>query len=247
MSNPLIAKLEHGVDLTDADRAVLNDLVRQIRTVGARQTIISEGERPEFVYLVLDGFACRYKTLKDGSRQNMAYLVPGDFCDLHIAILDAMDHTIATLSPCTVVDIPRHAILDITDRYPRIARALWWCTLVDEGTLREWLLNIAQREADQRLAHLFCELLVRLQAVGLADANSYALPITQDELADTLGITSVHTNRTLQTLREADLITLRSKRLTIHDVARLRDYCDFDPRYLHLTMRKNGADDRQRL
>lgn len=247
MHNPLIAKLEHGVDLTDADRGLLNDLIRQTRTVGARQAIIHEGERPDFVYLVLDGFACRYKTLVGGARQNMAYLVPGDFCDLHVAILGAMDHTIATLSPCTIVDIPRHAILDLTDQHPRIARALWWCTLVDEGTLREWLLNIGQREAAQRLAHLFCELLVRLQAVGLADANSYALPITQEELGDTLGVTSVHVNRTIQALRDDGFITLRSKRLTIPDVARLYAYCEFNPNYLHLTKRENGTVNGHRL
>lgn len=245
--NPFIAKLERGAELTDTDRAVLANITHVTRHVGTRQDLIREGERPDDVHLVLDGFACRYKMLADGSRQNVAYLVPGDLCDLHVAILDRMDHAIATLSPCTIVAIPRGTILELTEHHPRIARALWWCTLVDEGTLREWLVNLGQREASQRMAHLFCELLLRLQAVGLADANSYGLPLTQDEIGDTLGITPVHANRTLQDLRKAELLAFRSKRVTIPDPARLMAYCDFDPSYLHLTNRLNSAESEHRL
>lgn len=241
MTNPLIAKLEYGADLTDADRATLANLTRQTRYVGARQDLIQHGERPEVVYLILEGFACRYKILHSGSRQNMAYLVPGDFCDLHIAILDQMDHGIATLSSCTVVEIPRATILDLTDNHPRITRALWWCTLVDEGTLREWLVNLGQRQADQRMAHLFCELRLRLRAVGLADADSFEMPITQVEIGETLGLSVVHVNRTLQALREANLVVFRGRRVTIPNAGRLEAYCEFEPSYLHLEPRSRSA------
>lgn len=188
--------------------------------------------------LVLSGFACRYKILRDGKRQIVALLLPGDFCDLHVAILGAMDHGIATFSPCTIADLSRAKVLDLTEQYPRIGRALWGATLVDEAVLREWLVNIGRREGVQRMAHLFCELLMRFQAVGLADGDSYPFPLTQTDLADVLGLTSVHVNRMLQVLRQAGLIVLQKQRLAIPDVDRLKAFCDFNPDYLHLVKRQ---------
>lgn len=168
----------------------------------------------------------------------MAFLVPGDFCDLHVAILGAMDHGIATLSGCTVVDIPVLTVEDLTSNHARINRALWWATLVDEGILREWLVNMGRREAPQRLAHLFCELLVRLQTVNLAKDDSYDLPLTQSELGDTLGLSSVHVNRSLQGLRSQGLLTFERGRLSILDVPRLALFAGFDRSYLHLDQRQ---------
>lgn len=239
MNNPLIAKLQYGAELSPQEIAVLAGITNQTRLIEAHQDIIQEGERPEAVILITQGLACRYKVLANGARQNMALLVPGDFCDLHVAILDVMDHSIATVSACTVVEIPRHVILDLTTRYPQIARALLWCTLVDEGTLREWILNLGQRGADKRMAHLFCELLIRLQVVGLATDTSFELPLNQLEIGETLGISAVHTNRTLQALRDDGLVEFSRRRITVPDVARLHAYCEFDPNYLHLTKRKS--------
>ena len=241
MSNPLVLKLEHGAELTEADKRALEQAIIGIRRVGPRDDLIREGDRPNNVHVVLDGFACRYKLLPDGGRQIMAYLVPGDICDLHIAILGQMDHSIATLSPATVGELPRETIEELTSRYPRINRALWWATLVDEGTLREWMTNIGRRPADKRMAHLFCELLVRLQSVGLATENSFEFPVTQSELGDTMGLSAVHVNRTLQDLRAKGLITLDGKHLTIEDVEGLKAFAEFDPNYLHLEKRQaNG-------
>ena len=237
MSNPLIRKLEYGADLTEADRERLTGIGRT-RQIGARHTIIKQGDRPDDVRLVLSGFACRYKVMRNGRHQILALMVPGDFCDLHVAILDTMDHSIITLSPCTIADLPRATILDLTEQYPRIARALWWATLVDQAILREWLVNMGQREADQQIAHLFCELLVRLQVAGIADANGYPFPLTQEDLAEVLGLTSVHVNRTLQGMREAGLIVLQRRRLDIPDVEKLKAFCNFEPDYLHLARRR---------
>jgi CRP-like cAMP-binding protein len=240
MSNPLIRKLEHGAHLTDGDRTVLQDLTSRTRRVARHSDISPEGQRPENVHLVMEGFACRYKTLRDGRRQIVAFLVPGDFCDLHVAILGEMDHSIGTGWGCTLVDIPRPTIEDLTAHHPRITRALWWATLVDEATLREWLVNMGQRKADRQTAHLVCELLVRLQMVGLVTEDSFEFPITQEDLADTLGVTSVHVNRVLQDLRAQGLLEWRSKRLRIPDVERLMAFAEFDPKYLHLKRRQNG-------
>lgn len=233
---PLISKLRHGADLKEADCDRLARLAG-IRRIGARQQIVLQGDRPENVYVVLDGFACRYKVLRQGKSQIMALLVPGDFTDLHGAVLGTMDHGIMAVSACTVAELPRTAILELVENHPRICHAFHWATLVDGAILREWLVNMALREAPQQIAHLFCELLVRLRAAGVGDANSYPFPLTQQELAEVLGLTSVHVNRTLQYLRDDGLIVLRRRRLIIPDVDRLKAYCDFNPDYLHLSRR----------
>ena len=236
--NRLTRKLEAFGPLPDADRLLLDEVIRPAQAVGLRMDLIREGETPHHVNLILEGFACRYKILPTGRRQIMAYLVPGDFCDLHVFILKAMDHTIATLSPCTMVKISRSRILELLER-PAIARAFWWAALVDEATLREWLVNIGARKAEERVAHLLCELLLRLETVGLTTGTQYALPLTQAELADTVGLTGVHVNRILQRLRRDGLITLKSKRLVILDEERLKAFGGFNPNYLHLA-EQNG-------
>ena len=241
MANPLVLKLEHGAALTDADRARLEAATAQRREIGARTDIIREEEDPAWVNVVLEGYACRYKMLPNGKRSIVAYFLPGDFCDLHVAILGAMDHSIASLTPCTIVQIPPETIEELTTRHPRIARAMWWATLVDESILREWLASTGHRPADKQLAHLFCELRVRLDTVGRADGDSFQLFVTQDELGDTLGITPVHVNRVLQQLRELGLIELHGRSLTIPDVPLLERFAEFKPNYLHLKEPKNAT------
>ncbi|MGI3903934.1 MAG: Crp/Fnr family transcriptional regulator [Janthinobacterium lividum] len=241
MSNLLIRKLELFGSLPEEDRRMLKEVTAHPRSVAGRQDVIREGESPAEVQVVLSGMACRYKVLPDGKRAIFAYLVPGDFCDLNIFILKAMDHCIATLSPCTISTIPRKRVLELCER-PAITRALWWATLVDEATLREWLVNIGQRNAETRIGHLFCELNMRLQSIGLADDGEFALPLTQTELADTMGLSTVHVNRSLQSLRSRGLITFKSGRLVIPDINRLASACQFNPNYLHIGTGK--SDDR---
>ncbi|GJD51268.1 hypothetical protein OPKNFCMD_4021 [Methylobacterium crusticola] len=234
MQDALIRKLESFETLSDHDRAALTALALRVRKVGARVDLKREGDAPDNVHLVLDGYACRYKVLPDGQRQIMAYLVPGDFCDLNVFILDQMDHSIATISACQIVDIPSAAIEAITTEHPRVTRALWWCALVDEAVLREWLVNLGGRPANHRIAHLICELLLRLEAVGRVTRNSFEFPFTQSDIADTMGLSAVHVNRTLRELRTLGLITLKQRVMTILDVERLKAYCDYNPNYLHL-------------
>ena len=218
---------------------MLNSLLQNRRTVPARTDLIQEGDKPSDVHLILDGFACRYKVLPDGGRHIMAYLIPGDFCDLHVFVLREMDHSLGTLSKCTVVDIPRARILESLNR-PAIARAMWVAALVDEATLREWLVNIGGREATERVGHLLCELLFRLRAVGLVVGYSYDLPVTQRELADTMGLSDVHMNRVLQRLRSEGLITLKEGALSILDIDKLTAFSSFNPNYLHLQQLLNS-------
>lgn len=233
MANAFIRKLEQFVTFGPEDRQLLDSVTSHTRLVAARTDLIREGEQPDDVRLILVGFACRYKILEDGTRQIIAYLVPGDFCDLHVFILNEMDHCIGTLSPCVVADIPRELVLRLTER-PAIARALWWVTLVDEAVLRERVVDLGRRSAETRVAHLLCELLLRLRVVGLADDNAYELPITQAELADTVGLSGVHVNRVLQALRGQGLITFDGKSVTIPDPVGLTKFSGFNPNYLHL-------------
>lgn len=236
VDNPLIRKLRVFAELPEDDCRLLNGLILNQRVVPAGTDLIHEGDKPSDVYLILEGFACRYKTLPTGQRHIMAYLIPGDFCDLHVFVLREMDHSLAALSDCVVVDIPRPRILEMLER-PAIARAMWVAALVDEATLREWLVNLGGREATERVAHLLCELLHRLRVVGLANGGSYDLPLTQRELADTMGMSDVHMNRVLQRLRQEGLITFKGGALSIADAEKLAAFSGFDPNYLHLQQR----------
>jgi CRP-like cAMP-binding protein len=233
-NDPLLAKLNRFVALDDKDRAALSRLSRNAKRLPRGSNLICEGDKPASVFLLLEGWAFRYKCLADGHRQIMAYLLPGDLCDVRIFLFEEMDHSIGLLSDALVAKIPAAEMLDVLDHFPRIERAMMWATLVDEATLREWLLNVGQRNALQRIAHLFCELCVRLGIVGLVEnTKTYALPLTQTELADTTGMTTVHVNRSLQRLRKDGLIVTRSGKLTILDFDRLADVAGFSRTYLH--------------
>ncbi|TXM98889.1 Crp/Fnr family transcriptional regulator [Methylobacterium sp. WL64] len=233
-NNPLIRKLEGFTALSDADRITLARISAEPRQVVPGTDLVREGDAPDGVFLVMKGMAFRHKLRATGTRQIMAYLVPGDLCDLDVALLSEMDHTITAVSACEVVRLTPEMVADLLANHPQIARGLRKAQLVDEATLREWLVNIGRRSAAERLAHLFCELLLRMRAVGLASGDSYELPVTQIDLADTTGQTPVHVNRTLQELREQGLIELRSRRLKILDLPRLRALAEFRPNYLHL-------------
>ncbi|GGD28766.1 Crp/Fnr family transcriptional regulator [Aureimonas glaciei] len=234
MANPFIRKLDGFEKIHDEDRDWLISMTRNVVEVEANRDLIREGDNPEIVHLVLEGLAVRYKSTLEGRRHIFAYMIPGDFCDLHVALLRRMDHSIATVTPCRVVKLPPAVIIEMTERRPSLARALWMCSLVDEATLREWLVNIGQRSASQRIAHLFCELHVRMKAVGLTTDGGFELPLTQEEIADTMGLSNVHVNRSLKELRYANLVTLKNEMIAIPNVDVLKRYSSFDPSYLHI-------------
>jgi CRP-like cAMP-binding protein len=232
----LASKLGTVARLGDEDLAALHDLTRDSREVPARRNLIREGDRPDHVHLVVEGWAARYKLLPDGGRQILAFLLPGDLCDLHVTVLGQMDHSIATLTRARIAFIPTAAMERLAER-PRLTRALWWSALVDEAVLRAWLTSIGRRDALERIGHLFCELFRRLCNVGLATGNGIELPLTQEEIGDALGLTPVHVNRVLQQMRADGLIVLKRGSLEIPDVARLEKVSGFDPSYLHIERR----------
>ena len=234
---PLIAKLTTVGAIQEADVEKLMALCDDERVVQAKQDILTEGERPDHVHVILEGWAARYKTLADGSRQIVAFLIPGDFCDLHIAILGHMDHGIVALTRCRVAYIPSADLDVLTSHHNGLTKALWWSTLVDEGVLREWILNVGRRGAFERIGHLLCEMHARMEMVGLVEGNRLALPLTQEQLPDATGLTAVHVNRTLQRLRRKNLIEIGSGMLEILDVAALRAASGFNGHYLHIRRR----------
>jgi CRP-like cAMP-binding protein len=230
----MIHKLESIFVLTDDERQALETLPMQVVAIKENQDLVRAGDRPSRSCLVLSGFACTYKMTVQGKRQIVSFNLPGDIPDLQSLHLRALDNGISTISPCRVGFIRHEALRDICDRYPRIASAFWRETLIDASIFREWVLNVGQREAYTRMAHVLCELLTRLRAVGLTQDHSCNLPITQSEFADALGVTTVHVNRVLQQMRADGLIELKGDRLNIPDWEKLKQVGEFDPTYLHL-------------
>jgi CRP-like cAMP-binding protein len=232
--NPLILKLDSIFSLTDDERQAIENLPMQLVLIKEGQDIVREGDRPSRSCLLLSGFACVYKVTGDGKRQIAGFSIPGDIPDLQSLHLEVLDNSIGTLTPCQVGFITHDALRDICERYPRITAAFWRETLIDAAIFREWVMNVGRREAYSRMAHVFCELLVRLRAVGLAKDHACDLPITQAEFADALGVSTVHINRVLQEMRANGLIELSGDRLNVPDWETLKRAGDFDPTYLHL-------------
>jgi CRP-like cAMP-binding protein len=235
MADYLRQKLEHYVRLSADDREALATLERSnVRTIPARHEIVREGDHPAFVNLVLDGWAIRHKMLHDGRRQILAFLIPGDLCDLNVFILKAMDYSIGALTQVTVAQIPRELMDEVEEKQSRLIQALTWDMLVQLAIQREWTLNLGQRSAIERIAHLICELFARLAAVGLCKDGTCHIPITQTDLSETAGITPVHVNRTIQLLRGQGLIAWKGREIHVADMSALRRVALFNENYLHL-------------
>jgi CRP-like cAMP-binding protein len=237
----LIRKLESIFDLSTAERQAVLDLPLSIRSIGEDQDLVRDGERPSECCLILEGFACRYKLTAEGKRQIMAFHIPGDIPDLQSLHLKTLDHSLGTLVPSRVAFIQHDHLRDLIRRQPRIGDAFWRDTLIDAAVFREWMVGMGRRSAYTRIAHLLCELLVRMRSVGLANGHAIELPMTQAELGDALGLSAVHVNRVLQELRADGLITLRGRLLAIGDWPGLKKAGEFDPTYLHLAPKAKSA------
>jgi CRP-like cAMP-binding protein len=233
----LLLKLRARDIVDEAEEAVLRDAVGRIGEVGAGRPVVRPHVTLSESILLFEGLACRYKDLADGERQIMELHVPGDFVDLHGFLLKQLDHTVGALTPVRYAAVPHDALRRITQTHPHLARILWFSTLIDAAIHREQIVSVGRRSALSRIAHLLCELFVRLRIVGLADEDGYALPLTQAEVADATGLTSVHVNRMLRKLRNEELLTFRNGRVTIHDWDGLQRVAEFDPTYLHLERR----------
>lgn len=229
-----LKKLRRRIELSPEEEKAIRGVVAETRRVGADQILIRSGEELSSSVLLLDGWLARSKDLAGGERQVTELHVSGDFADLHGFTLKRLDHDVLTLSDCIIGVVPHERLQKITEQYPRVARAYWFSTNVDAAITRELALSLGQRSAISRMAHLFCELHVRLDAVGRARPDGYEFPLTQRELSECLGLTVVHANRTIQELRRRGLIELESRQLTILNRRGLEGVAEFDPSYLYL-------------
>ncbi|WP_425324322.1 Crp/Fnr family transcriptional regulator [Methylobacterium frigidaeris] len=201
-----------------------------------------EKDRPSQCCLLLEGWACRYRMLGDGKRQIFSFHIPGDIPDLQSLHLKVMDHSVCTMTAATVAFIPHEPLRKLTAAFPGVGAILWRETLVDGAIFREWMTGMGRRSATGSIAHLFCEMYVKLEAMGLARDHAYKLPPTQQDIGDALGLSNVHVNRVLRELRDNGLITLQNHKLQINDWAELSKLGGFDPTYLHLEKRDGATD-----
>jgi CRP-like cAMP-binding protein len=219
--------------LSREEQHALEGAATPVKSVGPNIDLVREGERADTLLIVTDGWACRYTTTREGGRQLPALLVPGDIGNLDSLMFDRLDYSVRTITQTMIVALPRDRALALSAQHPGIARTFTWLGLIENAILGKWTLSLGRRSATERLAHLLCELSVRLGAEN-DEESSFAFPLIQEQIGDALGLTSVHVNRTMQRLRTDGLIETANRTLTIPDVAKLRQVGGFDPRYLHM-------------
>lgn len=229
-----VRKYDRRVALDKGDREALANLQFEQRTVEPNRHLVRDGDRPGVVNLILDGIAFRHRITPEGSRQILSVHIAGELVDVEGMLLARADHNVQALSPCTVAAVPRDAFMALVDGHPRIARAMWIDTLIDASIYREWIVNVGRRDSRAALCHLLCEYARRREAAGLADPAGHELPMTQEQLADALGITPVHVNRLLRDLDRDGLIVRDRRLVRVPDRDALRKIGGFSERYLHL-------------
>lgn len=232
---PMVRKLEYRGKFTAGDRAALLDLPHVVKTLQSHHYIVRERDRVAHSCLMLSGFSVRHKIVAGGFRQIVAIHMKGEMVDLQNSLLGTADHSVQMLTPGKIAIIPRDAIVRLATERPAVGMAMWTDTLVDASISREWIANVGRRDARTRIAHVLCEFGLRLKHAGLAEEADYELPMTQEQLADTTGLTSIHVNRTLKALDAEGLIRRSSPRaIHVGDWKKLASAGDFDSNYLHM-------------
>lgn len=233
--DPMLRKLGYYAPLDGADRAALLALPYQLRTLEARQDIVREGNHAKFSCVMLSGYSFRYKLVSGGARQIVSIHMRGDWIDLQNSLLRTADHSVETMDRSSIALVPIEAVLALAFERPSVGFALWYGSLVEGSVFREWVANVGRRDARTAMAHLFCELALLMKVAGLGEQTDYEMPLTQEQLADCLGLTPVHVNRTIRSLETDQLITRSTGRtITIGNWQKLAEAGDFDSRYLHL-------------
>jgi CRP-like cAMP-binding protein len=231
----LARQLRRHSSFSDEDVAAVRALPHKLRVLEPSSYIIREGDPPTRCAVLVSGFAYRQKTTGDGARQIIALQIPGDALDFQNLFLDVSDHNVQMLTRGTVADVSRASMQELALTRPAVGRAILISTLVEASIFREWVLNVGRRDSRSRIAHLLCEFAVRLEAQGLTQPGGFELPMTQEQLADATGLTSVHVNRVLRILELDGLITRNRRSIQFPSWQRIRDAGDFNRRYLHLS------------
>ena len=234
MNDPLLLQLRIRDKISDEEADILVKSFTAQRYYAADQDIVAQDSRPTSSQLLTEGFAGRYKILADGSRQISAVHVPGDFMDLHGFLLKEMAHGVVALTPCRLALVEHSTLKRLSETQPHLTRMLWLDTLIDGSIHREWIVAMGRRDAVSRMAHFVCELYVRLKLVNRVEETSFRLPLTQSEIADIFGMSLVHVNRTIQSLRREGAIRWEGDMVTIDNWAQLARLAEFDDTYLCL-------------
>lgn len=233
MPHAALLRLTSGFDMTSAESVAYAEALGTPRTFAAGEEIAREGESADRCAVLLEGFAKRTRVQADGNAQILSFVLPGDMCDLQTLLLNPFDHTVSALMPTRIAYLPHAVFRRLIVQHPGLALSFWRESLIDAAIFREWMVNIATRDAYTRLSHLLCEIYVRMDAAGLIDKLGYGLPLSQQLLADATGLTVVHVNRTLKRLKNEGLVTVRPRAVAIHDWNGLSAAGGFNPAYLH--------------
>jgi CRP-like cAMP-binding protein len=223
-----------GVTLLPEERAALENVVGVVRSVEPRTTLIRAGERVHESTFLISGFMSRYIDDHKGLRQLVAIHVAGEFVDLHAYPMHVLDHSIETLTEASVALVPHTALDRLTEFHPELTRKLWFSTLMDAALHRAWLFRVGRLDAVGRVAHFVSEMNARLEVAGQSDGCRFTLGLTQADLAEACGLTTIHTNRVVRQLREANLCNFRSSVVEVLDRRALEKRGDFDPQYLYI-------------
>ena len=231
---PMLRKLQLWRPLDPAEQEAVLSLPHEIVELPAHSFIVREEDRTNRSCLLISGFAFRQKLARDGARSILALHMSGDIVDLQNSLLEIADHSVQTLTATTVAFLPREPVIELAQRFPNIGLAMWYDTLVDGSIAREWILNVGRRSGHVRIAHTICEFGVRLESLGLGERTQYEFPLTQDQLADAVGLTPVHVNRMLRELEKSGLISRAGRSITVANWNALARAGDFRDTYLHL-------------
>lgn len=232
--SPLSTRLSRYYRLNADDIATLEALPHKQLAFGAKTPIVSRGDVVDQLMLLISGWVVRCRYTRSGSRQIIHILLPGDIVTPDVFVLRRSDHEISTLSEANVRLISPRAVQDAFQKSARIAAAFWWAAALEDAVAREQILRLGRRSAIERVPHLFLELHRRLLLVHQATEENFLLPITQLDIADALGLSSVHVSRTLRKLVHEKLIHYDGTLIGIPSVEALASFCDFDTRYFHL-------------
>ena len=225
---------KRGASLTDEERVRLEAAIGEVKTIAPRKIIARAGEPLHQSTLLIDGVMSRYLDDRHGLRQLVAIHLPGDFLDLHAFPLKVLDHDVATLTSATVATVAHAELEAIAEEMPDLARKLWFATLLDAATHRAWLFRLGRLDAIGRIAHFLCETNARLFSAGLSDGRRFALALTQADLGEICGLTTVHVNRVMRQLREERLCSFRASLVEIPDPLALAARGQFNPAYLYM-------------
>lgn len=229
----LISRLRISSGISEDDIREIEALPIVVQHFPAESYVVRDGERATDCCLIADGFCVRSKTIASGNRQILSLHIPGEIPDLMSLFLHVMDHDLMTLTPCTLGLINHETLRKLHHRRVTLAEMFWRDTLIDAAMFREWIVNVGQRPAPARLAHVMIELRERLRLIDRVDGNDFEMPMTQEQIGEALGITAVHANRVIKQLRQEGIVEFHRGRVKVLDEGKFLELADFDGRYLH--------------